>query len=116
MPWQEKSTVYVPRIAKGCEISHPSQRQHDCVVMPEEEGWEVYCDIAVNIVNNEEMILKQFIKPLRISRLRFHKDALAHLRQLEKSPMFTLYTLWQLYCNNDDPEILCILNYLKYSV
>ena len=42
------------------------------------------------------------------------KDALQRLGQLEKTPIFTLKTLWQLQCD-EDPEILCILNYLKYD-
>ena len=42
----------------------------------EQEGWEVYYQSAVDIVNNEEMILEQFIEALRILRLRFHKDAI----------------------------------------
>ena len=54
----------------GCEISHPSQREHDCLTMPEEERWEVCCEVAVDIVNNEGM--EQFIEALRILRLRFH--------------------------------------------
>ena len=23
----------------GCEVDHPSQRRHDCIMMTEEEGW-----------------------------------------------------------------------------
>ena len=54
-------------------------------MMPEEERWEVYCEAVVDIVNNEEMILEQFVEALRIfMRLGFHKDALECLRMLEK--------------------------------
>ena len=24
----------------SCEVNHPSQRRHDCVMMTEQEGWE----------------------------------------------------------------------------
>ena len=46
----------------GCDISHPSQREHDCMMMLEEVKWEVYCDVAVDIVNNEGMILDYLLK------------------------------------------------------
>ena len=23
----------------GCEVNHPSQRRHDCIMMTDEEGW-----------------------------------------------------------------------------
>ena len=26
----------------GCKIDHPSQRQHDCLMMDEDERWEMY--------------------------------------------------------------------------
>ena len=43
---------------KGCEIEHPSRKQHECLMMLEEERCEVNCETAVDIVNNEEMILE----------------------------------------------------------
>ena len=85
------TAVEVDRFCRGCEIAHPSQREHDCLMMSEEERWEVYCDIAVDIVN-DGMILEQFIEALRISR-RFHQDALESLRQLQDAYVYIIYAL-----------------------
>ena len=76
------------RNCRGCEIAHPSQREHDCLMMPEEERCEVHCDIAVDIVN-EEMILEQFIGALKILRLRLHNYALERSGQL----VYIIYAL-----------------------
>ena len=78
-------------------------------MMPEEERWEVYCDIAVGIVNNEEMTLEEFIEALRILRLCFYIDALKHLRQL-----FTLYTLCLRYIRSGNYTV--IVMFQRYYV
>ena len=40
---------------------------------------------AMDIVNNEEMILEQCIEALKILKMCFHKDALEHLRQFTQT-------------------------------
>ena len=99
----------------GCKIDHPSQRQHDCLMMDEDERWEMYGFDAIERVNNKRMIWDEFVEAARVLKLRCHKDVLDHLRQLEKTPdsMF-VQSLRDLHSGTANPELDCVLNYLSY--
>jgi hypothetical protein len=32
---------------RGCEVDHPSERRHKCIMMPEDESWIMYGEEAV---------------------------------------------------------------------
>ena len=40
----------------GCEYDHPSQRQHDCLMLTVEEKWTTYGLEAMERVNSKQMI------------------------------------------------------------
>ena len=46
----------------GCKIDNPSQRQHDCFMMDEDERWELYGFDAIERVNNKRMIWDEFVE------------------------------------------------------
>ena len=50
----------------GCEIDHPSQRQHDCLMMSDEEAWITYGLEAIEHVLQKEILQKQFTQPRQI--------------------------------------------------
>ena len=98
----------------GCKIDHPSQRQHDCLMMCDEERLEMYCKDAIGLVNEKRMIWNEFVEATRVLKIRCHRDALERLRHLESTSESMLYALWQLYSNTETPEMKCILGYLAY--
>ena len=50
----------------GCRIDHPSQRQHDCLMMEVEENMWVYFDCALDAVSEgEATIVEVFINSLQ---------------------------------------------------
>ena len=46
----------------GCKIDHPSQRQHDCLMLTEEEKWELYHKKAVALLNENRSVWDEFIR------------------------------------------------------
>ena len=100
----------------GCKIDHPSQRQHDCLMLIVEEKWELYYKKAVALLNDNRSVWDEFIEATRVLKLSCHKDALEHLNKTlrERESEIALYTLWQLHSNKEDREMNCILGYLAY--
>ena len=62
----------------GCKIDHPSQRQHDCLMLTAEEKWELYYKKAVALLNDNRSVWDEFIEATRVLKLSCHKDALEH--------------------------------------
>ena len=81
------SAVEIERLCEenccGCKIDHPSQRQHDCLMLSAEEKWELYNKKAVALLNDNRSVWDEFIEATRVLKLSCHKDALEHLRHLE---------------------------------
>ena len=69
---------------------------------------------AVALLNENRSVWDEFIEATRVLKLSCHKDALEHLRHLERKSEIALYTLWQLHSNKEDCEMNCILGYLAY--
>ena len=87
----------------GCEYDHPSQRQHVCLMLSEQEKWQSYRLEAIERVRK--------MKTIRVMKLQYHKD----LRQFrEKSDSTFVYSLMDLLENTEDSEFGSILNYLSY--
>ena len=63
----------------GCKIDHPSQRQHDCLMLTAKEKWELYYKKADPLLNDNRSVWDEFIKATRVLKLSCHKDALEHL-------------------------------------
>ena len=79
-----------------------------------EEKWELYYKKAFPLLNDNRSVWDEFIEATRVLKLSCHKDALEHLRHLERESEMASYTLWQLHSNREDLEMNCILRYLAY--
>ena len=89
----------------GCQVGHPSQRQHDCLMMNENERWQMY--------GGKRMVWNEFAEAMRVVKLAVDRDVLEHLQQLEKDPDSTFVdSLMELHQNTENHELQCILNYL----
>ena len=64
----------------GCKIDHPSQRQHDCLMLTAEEKWELYYKKAVALLNDNRSVWDEFIEATRVLKLSCHEDVLERLR------------------------------------
>ena len=70
----------------GCEYDHPSQRQHDCIMLTEEEKWVNYGLEAMEQVYSKRVIWRLFLEALRVLKLEYHSGIVDHLRDLEREP------------------------------
>ena len=99
----------------GCEYDHPSQRQHDCIMLSEQERWQSYGLEAIERVIVKRMVWREFVEAIRVMKLQYHKDVREHFDNLEKSSDSTfVYSLMDLRENTEDSEFESILNYLSY--
>ena len=97
----------------GCQVGHLSQGQHDCLVMNENERWQMYGLQAIERVNAKRMVWSEFAEAMRVLKLRVDRDVLEHLQQLEKGPDSTFGdSLMELQQNTENHELQCMLNYL----
>jgi hypothetical protein len=97
----------------GCQAGHPSQRQHDCLMMNENERWQMYGLQAIERVNGKRMVWNEFAEAMRVLKLAVDRDVLEHLQQMEKDPDSTFVdSLMELHQNTENHELQCILNYL----
>ena len=89
------------------------QRQHDCLMMNENERWQMYGLQAIERVNGKRMVWNEFAEAMRVLKLAVDRDVLEHLQQMEKDPDSTFVdSLMELYQNTENHELQCILNYL----
>ena len=82
------------------------------IILVNEERWNLYCEEAKANVN--ERVWAEFNEALRVLKLYLNKDALEHLRHLERTSETVLCVLWEQYQKIETPEIKCILDYLEY--
>ena len=64
----------------GCEVNHPSQRRHDCIMMSEEEGWIVHGLEAIAQIIEQGILWKQFTEAIRVMKLDYHEDVTQHFQ------------------------------------
>jgi hypothetical protein len=50
----------------GCQINHPSQRQHDCLMIDEHERWQMYGLQAIGRVNTKRLVWNEFAEVARV--------------------------------------------------
>ena len=98
----------------GCEIDHPSQRQHDCLMMSDEEAWITYGLEAIEHVLQKEILQKQFTEARRIMKLPPHEHVLQHFQKLKSDHVSTLEVIMDLKFNANLSEYQDILGYLYY--
>jgi hypothetical protein len=97
----------------GCQVGHPSQRQHDGLMMNKNERWQMYGLHAIERVNGKRMVWNEFAEAMRVLILAVDRDVLVHLQQMEKDPDSTFVELlMKLQQITENHELQCILNYL----
>ena len=97
----------------GCQVGHPSQMQHDCLMMNENERWQMYGLQAIERVNGKRMVWNEFAEAMRVLKQAVDRYLLQHLQQLEKDPDSTFVdSLMELHQNTENHELQCMLNYL----
>ena len=96
----------------GCEVNHPSQRRHDCLMMSEDEAWMVYGAKAVQLIIEEQLISKLFTEAIRVMKLDPHDEVIKHLENLVKDAETTAEFLKSK--RTDLSEYQDILGYLYY--
>ena len=98
----------------GCEVNHPSQRRHECLMMTEEEGWENYGLEAIEHVLQQGILSKQFTEAARVMKLTPHDQVTQHYEKLAKNHEATLELLTNLMFKGNLSEYQSILGYLYY--
>ena len=68
----------------GCEVNHPSQKRHDCLMMSEEEGWIIHGSEAVKRVIEYQTVSKKFTEAIRVMKLDPHEHVIQHFKNLTK--------------------------------
>ena len=96
----------------GCEIEHPSQRQHDCLMMSNEEAWETYGLEAIEHIFQDQILEKQFTEAIRIMKLTPHEHVLQYYKNLKNDYASTLEMIMEVKKNLSEHQD--ILGYLYY--
>ena len=101
----------------GCKVDHPSQRRHECLMMSEEEGWEMHGVEAIRREFGRGTIWKKFNEAVRVLKLTQYPRALEHYCSLKKNYTETLGFLLKV---KEDQYIMskyeAIVNYLHYWI
>ena len=100
---------------RGCEVNHPSQRRHECIMMSEEEDWIMYGTEAAEQVIEHQIVSKHFTEAIRVMKLDPHNEVIQHLKNLSKDLETTAEFLKDLKFNSCFPEYQNIFGYLKYG-
>ena len=98
----------------GCEVNHPSQRRHECLMMSEEEGWTMHGMEAIERIIKHEIVWKQFVEAIRVTKLNYREYAEEYFKNLTKNYKATLEFLKDLKFNSSFSEYKAILGYLSY--
>ena len=98
----------------GCLMECLSERDHECLMLLDEDRWNIYGETAAEIINNGHSIIEQLVEASRVLRIPLNKNILERLRHLKKSNVAMMYMLWKKHCNKNDHDINCILTYLNY--
>ena len=97
-----------------CQVDHPNQRRHDCLMMTEEEGWITYEPEAIKHVLEKGILWKQFREAIRIMQFIPHEHARRHFQKLSSDCEATLELLIDLNFKTNLSEYQDILGYLHY--
>ena len=75
--------------------------QQDCLMMTEQEGWDMHGMAAMERVNSRPTVWHEFLEVLEILNTKLHKEFADHFTGLQKDPdPHFVRDLLQLYENN----------------
>ena len=99
--------IYASAVA--CEIQHLRQDvccgckiyAQDCLMMMEDEGWDMHGLAAMERVNYSPSIWHEFLDVLDILNMGIHQEFANHLMELQKDPnRYFVEALFRVYENN----------------
>ena len=61
--------------SNGCHVGHSSRRQHDCLVINENERMQMYGLPAIERVNGKHMVWIEFAETMRVQQLEKDPDS-----------------------------------------
>jgi hypothetical protein len=100
---------------RGCKINNPSLRRHDCFMMTEQEGWMKHGLKAIQLVNEQEILWKQFKEAIRVMKMNYnHERVTHHFQSLVRDRETTLEVLKILKFESDLSGYQAILGYLSF--
>ena len=83
-------------ICCGCKVY-----EQDCLMMTEQEGWDMHGLTAMERVSSHHMVWHDILSVLEILNMEVHKEFADHLTGLRKDPdRYFVWDLIQLYENN----------------
>jgi hypothetical protein len=100
----------------GCEVSHPSQKRHDCLMMTVDEGWAMHGQEALTRIHAKNIVWKEFLEAIRVMKLTYHTQASIHHTNLWKNYETTLQILMDLRKSSTHLKYEPIVNYLSYWI
>jgi hypothetical protein len=95
----ENANCIATRRCYGCEIDHPSQREHSCIMLSGEERLDYYGDEALESLDEEELLTQW-----RASVQTVYKDNV------------TVNKLFQTFLNKDWRETMMKTNSWKHKI
>ena len=99
-----------------CEVNHPSQRRHECLMMTIDEGWLMYGEEAIERIHIKTIVWNEFLEAIRVAKLNYHPHASLHYTNLWKNYNTTLQTLMNLRKSSTPLKYEPIINYLSYWI
>lgn len=78
------------RRCNGCDIHHPSQREHSCLMMDSEDGWFYYHDDVREKIDLNQ-VLKTAERVCGALGFKLGKSWKAYLTELSKLPWTNIY-------------------------
>ena len=88
----------------GCEVSHPSQTQHTCLMWTEFEHLDVYLEEALETVDREEVRKKWCNEMTRMDKMRYNENIRVEIDQHSRKRFIELLqdTEW---CRTNLPKV-----------
>ena len=100
----------------GCEVNHPSERKHDCLMMTEQERWITHGLEAIERAIDQDFVWKQFVEAIRVMKLNYHMCATEHYNALKENHEATLDFLMDLKESSNLSDNQPIVHYLSYWI
>ena len=87
-----EEAIYKVFHCEGCAIQHPSQKEHQCCMMNEEQAWNLHYDEAIQIVDSNRVwhLIENVGDMLEI---KIHSSWYTYIPELFKLPWTTAYLI-----------------------
>jgi hypothetical protein len=66
---------------RRCQVNHPSQKRHDCLMMSVDERRAMHGQEAIARIHAKNIVWKEFPEAIRVMKLNYHAQASVHESQ-----------------------------------